>query len=316
MQVSVVVCTYTMDRWDVFTEAVDSALAQTYDPVEIVLVVDGNPEVYDRAVEEYGDREDVVIHDNDENRGISYSRTKGAELASGEIVAFIDDDGVAEADWIEKHVETYEETDAVAVGGYVAPNWKSEKPDFFPAEFYWLVGCTETGFAEDGEEIRNGYGSNVSYKRDVFLDVGGYDVNTGRKGDRHIQAHEAPVGIRIREAYGQGVVYVDDAVVHHTLFDYRGEFRWLLFRSFWQGFSKRVMELLYPGAQGNDTAFLKDLVVRALPSRAKRTVVERSTEPVKEAVAIVAFTGAVGLGYLYGLTKRDVLREEVEEEGD
>ena len=316
MQVSVVVCTYTMDRWDVFTEAVDSALAQTYDPVEIVLVVDGNPEVYDRAVEEYGDREDVVIHDNDENRGISYSRTKGAELASGEIVAFIDDDGVAEADWIEKHVETYEETDAVAVGGYVAPNWKSEKPDFFPAEFYWLVGCTETGFAEDGEEIRNGYGSNVSYRRDVFLDVGGYDVNTGRKGDRHIQAHEAPVGIRIREVYGQGVVYVDDAVVHHTLFDYRGEFRWLLFRSFWQGFSKRVMELLYPGAQGNETAFLKDLVVRALPSRAKRTVVERSTEPVKEAVAIVAFTGAVGLGYLYGLTKRDVLREEVEEEGD
>ena len=316
MKVSVVVCTYTMDRYDVFTEAVESALAQTHEPIEVVLVIDGNPEVYEHAVEDFGDDDRVVIHDNDENRGISYSRTKGAELASGEIVAFIDDDGVAEADWIEKHVETYEETDAVAVGGYVAPNWKSEKPDFFPAEFYWLVGCTETGFAEDGEEIRNGYGSNVSYKRDVFLDVGGYDVNTGRKGDRHIQAHEAPVGIRIREAYGQGVVYVDDAVVHHTLFDYRGEFRWLLFRSFWQGFSKRVMELLYPGAQGNETAFLKDLVVRALPSRAKRTVVERSTEPVKEAVAIVAFTGAVGLGYLYGLTKRDVLREEVEEEGD
>ena len=76
------------------------------------------------------------------------------------------------------------------------------------------------------------------------------------------------------------------------------------------------MELLYPGAQGNETAFLKDLVVRALPSRAKRTVVERSTEPVKEAVAIVAFTGAVGLGYLYGLTKRDVLREEVDDEAD
>ncbi len=316
MQVSVVVCTYTMDRWDVFTEAVDSALAQTYEPIEVVLVIDGNPEVYDRAVEEFGARENVVVHDNEENRGISYSRTKGAELASGEIVAFIDDDGVAEADWIEKHVETYEETDAVAVGGYVAPNWKSEKPDFFPAEFYWLVGCTETGFAEDGEEVRNGYGSNVSYRRDVFLDVGGYDVNTGRKGDRHIQAHEAPVGIRIREAYGQGVVYVDDAVVQHTLFEYRGEFRWLLFRSFWQGFSKRVMELLYPGAQGNESAFLKYLFVRALPSRVKRTVTERSTEPAKEAVAIVVFTGAVGLGYLYGLTKRDVLREEIDDEPD
>jgi hypothetical protein len=78
-------------------------------------------------------------------------------------------------------------------------------------------------------EVRNGYGSNVSYKRDVFLDVGGYDVDTGRKCDRHIQAHEAPVGIRIREKYGQGVLYAKDAVVHHTLFDYRGEFRWLSF---------------------------------------------------------------------------------------
>ena len=316
MKVSVVVCTYTMDRYDVFTEAVESALTQTYEPLEVVLVIDGNPEVYDRAVADFGDRENVVVHDNEENRGISFSRTKGAELASGEIVAFIDDDGVAEADWIATHVKTYEETDAVAVAGYVAPNWVADKPDFFPAEFYWLVGCTETGFAEDGEEIRNGYGSNVSYRRDVFLDVGGYDVNTGRKGDRHVQAHEAPVGIRIREAYGRGVIYIEDAVVHHTLFDYRGEFRWLVFRSFWQGFSKRVMELLYPGAQGNESAFLKDLFVRALPSRAKRTVAERSTEPIKEAVAILVFTGAVGLGYLYGLMKRDVLREEVDGEAD
>ena len=314
MKVSVVVCTYTMDRYDVFTEAVESALAQSHDPLEVVLVIDGNPEVYDRALADFGDRENVVLHDNDENRGISYSRTKGAELASGEIVAFIDDDGIAEADWIAKHVETYAETDAVAVAGYVAPNWQTEKPDFFPEEFYWLVGCTEKGFAEDGDVIRNGYGSNVSYKRDVFLDVGGYDVNTGRKGDRHIQAHEAPVGIRIREECGKGVIYVEDAVVHHTLFDYRGDFRWLVFRSFWQGFSKRVMELLYPGAQGNESAFLKDLFVRALPSRAKRTVAERSTTPAKEAVAILVFTGAVGLGYAYGLIRRDVLREEVEED--
>jgi len=298
----------------VFTEAVESALAQTHEPIEVVLVIDGNPEVYEHAVEDFGDDDGVVIHDNDENRGISYSRTKGAELATGEIVAFIDDDGVAEPDWIAKHVETYEETDAVAVAGYVAPNWQTEKPDFFPEEFYWLVGCTELGFAADGEEIRNGYGSNVSYRRDVFLDVGGYDVNTGRKGDRHIQAHEAPVGIRIREEYGQGVVYVEDAVVHHTLFDYRGEFRWLVFRSFWQGFSKRVMELLYPGGQGNESAFLKDLFVRALPSRVKRTGTERSPAPAKEALAILAFTGAVGLGYAYGLIRRDVLREEDEED--
>jgi len=56
MKVSVVVCTYTMDRYDVFKAAVESVLAQTYDPVEVVLVIDGNLEVYERVVEEFGDQ--------------------------------------------------------------------------------------------------------------------------------------------------------------------------------------------------------------------------------------------------------------------
>jgi len=314
MDVSVIICTYSMDRYTIFAECVESILQQSYDPIEIVLVVDGNPEVFSRVRSEFGDHDTVIVHNNSENRGISYSRTKGAELASGEIVAFIDDDGVAEPDWIEHHVAAYQKTDAIAVGGYVTPDWVTEKPAFFPEEFYWLVGCTERGFAEAGEEIRNGYGSNVSYRREVFLDVGGYDVNTGRKGDKHIQAHEAPVGIRIREAYGQGVLYVEDAIVHHKLFDYRGEFQWLVFRSFWQGFSKRVMELLYPGAQGNESEFLKNLFIRHLPARTRKAVFGRSLSQVKQIVAILVFTGAVGLGYLYGLMRRDVLREGVEED--
>ncbi len=300
MKVSVVVCTYTMDRYDVFTEAVESVLAQTYDPIEVILVIDGNTEVYERVVDDFGDLENVVVHNNEENRGISYSRTRGAELASGEIVAFIDDDGLAEPDWIVKHVETYEETNAIAVGGYVAPNWVGEKPDFFPEEFYWLVGCTEKGFAEHGEEIRNGYGSNVSYKRDLFLDVGGYDVNTGRKGDRHIQAHEAPVGIRIREEYGQGVVYVEDAVVHHKLFEYRGDFRWLVFRSFWQGFSKRIMGILLPESKGDESEYLQNLVFQFIPGRIKQIIRRPSPSKIKQLISIFVFTISVATGYLYG----------------
>jgi hypothetical protein len=107
-------------------------------------------------------------------------------------------------------------------------------------------------------------------------------------------------------------VYVEDAVVHHTLFDYRGEFRWLVFRSFWQGFSKRVMELLYPGAQGNESAYLRHLAFTRIPSRAKRAVFGPSLLDLQQIIAILVFTAAVGLGYAYGLTKRDILREDVD----
>ena len=311
MQVSVVVCTYAMDRYDVFTETVESVLAQTYDPLEVVLVVDGNDAVFERVQEDFCGIETVVCHNNDENRGISYSRTKGAKLASGDVVAMIDDDAVAHEDWIENHVSVYEETDAVAVGGDVRPDWRGERPDFFPAEFYWLVGCVEPGFAETGEEIRNGYGSNISFRRDVFLEAGGYDTHTGRRGDKHIQAHEAPVCIRIREVTGRGVIYTDDAVVDHKLFDYRGEFRWLVARSFWQGYSKRVMDLLYPDEDGDEADFLHFLFLDRVPRRARGVVTAPSVAAVLQIIAIVVFTGAVGLGYLYALLTPGLL-EKVE----
>ncbi|MFW6384790.1 MAG: glycosyltransferase, partial [Halodesulfurarchaeum sp.] len=201
MKASVVICTYAMERYEAFSEAVESALAQTYEPLEVVIVVDGNEAVYERVQADFCGEENVVCHCNDENRGISYSRTKGGELASGEIVAFVDDDATAEPDWIETLVEVYETTDAIAVGGDVKPDWQTEKPSWFPEEFYWLVGVVEPGFADDGEEVRNVYGSNISYRREAFLEVGGYDPKTGRKGDKHLQAHEAPVGIRLLEEY-------------------------------------------------------------------------------------------------------------------
>jgi len=316
MQVSVVVCTYAMERYDAFSETVESVLAQTYDSLEVILVVDGNPDVYDRVQEDFCDAENVVRHNNDENRGISYSRTKGAELASGEVVVMIDDDAVAREDWIENLVAVYEETDAVAVGGDVRPDWQTERPAFFPAEFYWLVGCVEPGFAEDGEEVRNTYGSNISFRRDAFLEAGGYDTHTGRRGDKHIQAHEAPVCIRIRDLTGKGVIYTDDAVVEHKLFDYRGDFGWLVARSFWQGYSKRVMDLLYPDEAGDETDYLRLLFLDRVPRRLKGLATAPSVAAVLQILTIVVFTGAVGLGYLYALLTPGLLAkvETVEDE--
>jgi glycosyltransferase involved in cell wall biosynthesis len=53
---------------------------------------------------DFGREKDVIVHKNDENQGISYRRTKSAELASGEVVAFIDDDATAELDWVQRLV--------------------------------------------------------------------------------------------------------------------------------------------------------------------------------------------------------------------
>lgn len=306
MHVSVVVCTYTMDRYDDFSEAVESVLRQTHDPIEVVLVSDGNPVVAEHMTADFGHHDAVRVHCTDENRGISYARTRGAEVATGELVAFLDDDAIATYDWIETLVETYSSTDAYAVGGRLDPQWLAGRPSFLPEEFYWLIGCTERGFADHLEEVRNTYGSNIAFDREVFLDVGGYDEETGRKGDSHVQAHEAPACIRIREQYGRGVVYNDEAIVYHKIFEYRTDFRWLVGRAFWQGYSKRVMNLRHPEDEGNEGEYLRDLTTQYVPQRVYGLIKDPSRDKLAQLASIVVFTAVVGFGYLYGIaTYRD-----------
>jgi hypothetical protein len=113
------------------------------------------------------------------------------------------------------------------------------------------------------------------------------------------------VGIRIHEAYGLGVVYVEAAIVHHKLFTYRGRFRWLLFRSFWQGYSKRIMDLMLPEAKGDKGDYLLTLLFRYVPMRIVSLIRAPATAKAKQLVALFAFTAAVGFGYLYGLVDVD-----------
>jgi glycosyltransferase involved in cell wall biosynthesis len=301
MLVSVVLCTYAPDAYDHFSEAADSVLAQTHDDVELVVVVDGTEAVFERARADYGDREDVIVHCNDENRGLLESRNRGAELADGDVVAFIDDDAVAEPDWIRKLRDAYENHGAIAAGGRMTAEWVAGKPTFLPEEFYWLVGVTHRGFADGEGEVRNTFGSNISFRREVFLDLGGFDPEIGgRQGDANLQGGETELCARMRAEYGNGVYYVPDAEVAHKVFAYRTRPGWLFDRAFWQGYSKRAMETLAPDAGGEEGDFLGQLLLEFVPGRVRRLVTGPSLSGVAQLGTLLALTGTVGAGYLYG----------------
>ena len=304
MKVSVVVCTYSMDRYDDFTEAVESVLTQTYDPIEVVLIVDGNPEVHDLVVALFGHREDVMIHCNDENSGLSFSRTKGVELSSGEVIAFLDDDAIADPDWIGALVEGYEQTDAIAVGGRMIPEWVAGRPSFLPEEFYWLIGANYEERLEPWSEVRNTLGSNMSFRRTVFEEVGGFDEGVGLTGDNQIQAEETELAMRMYDTFGKGMLYVPEAVVAHKVFDYRTKPVWLIRRAFWQGYSKRaVEELETEGPSNEEAAFLWHLVTSSIPRRVTGLVQDPSVENTQQLGMLFVLTVCVGLGYAHKLLR-------------
>ncbi|WP_436344702.1 glucosyl-dolichyl phosphate glucuronosyltransferase [Natronorubrum sp. FCH18a] len=304
MDVSVVLCTYSLDTYDDFREAATSVLEQTYGEVELVVVVDGVEAVYERVLEDFGGRDDVVVHCNDENRGLLASRNRGVELASGDVVAFLDDDAVADEAWLESLVDAYDEENAIAAGGKMTPRWVAGEPDFLPEEFYWLVGVTHRGFADGEGEVRNTFGSNISFRRDVFQTLGGFDTNIGgRKGDRNLQGGETELCARMQREYGRGVWYVPDAAVEHKVFEYRTDPTWLLERAFWQGYSKRAMETLVPDSSDEESEFLGKLLFDSVPERTRGLVTAPHAGRATQLLALFVFTAVVGFGYLYGLAR-------------
>jgi len=307
MRVSVVLCGYDPQMYDHLQEAAESVLTQTYDDIELIVIVDGTDEVYERVVTDYGDRENVMVHCNEENVGLLESRNTGAELANGDIVAFIDADAVADKRWVDELVEGYEEKDAIAAGGKMVPLWVAGKPEFLPEEFYWLVGVTHRGFANGDCEVRNTNGSNISFRRKVFLNLGGFDPKIGgRKGDANLQGGETELCARMYAEYGQGVMYNPDAEVAHKVFEYRIQLRWLLDRAFWQGYSKRAMAtMLSKTGNGLDTEneFLRRLLLDFTPERIRHLLGTPSVAGVLQLVTLFLLTGTVGVGYLYGMTQ-------------
>jgi len=311
MRVSVVLCTHTMDRYGDCQEAAESVLNQSYDDVELVLVSDGNDAVYERFEADFDKRSNVRIHCNDENVGLLESRNNGADLATGDVVAFIDDDAVADEEWVATLVDGYErgtEDDPVlAVGGRMVPAWVAGKPSFLPEEFYWLIGVTHRGFGPDGDpdtagEVRNTFGSNISFDREVFLELGGFEGDIGgRQGAKNLQGGETELCARLRSEYGTGVYYVPDALVAHKIFDYRTDPGWLVDRAFWQGYSKRGMEVLVPESTGDESDFLSRLLLSFVPQRGRSLVRSPSLSGLLQLLFLFILTGAVGSGYLHGV---------------
>ncbi|MGB7533268.1 MAG: glycosyltransferase family 2 protein [Halobacteriota archaeon] len=130
MKASIILCTHRSERYEDFVEAIDSLLSQSYNNLEIVVVVDGNKELYARisksGIEEADKVKDKVkVILNEENMGLSESRNKGIKEAKGDITAFFDDDAVADEEWVEERERErmYEEKEAIVAGGEILPKW-------------------------------------------------------------------------------------------------------------------------------------------------------------------------------------------------
>jgi glycosyltransferase involved in cell wall biosynthesis len=142
-----------------------------YPNYETIVVDDGSTDTTPQIVEASQTR--LIRGDH---RGLAEARNAGIEAASGEIVAFVDADARADADWLYHLVEAITRRAAVAAGG---PNFAPYNGD---AAFAFAPGIPREVRGE-GDQLTQLCGCNMAITKSALREVGGFDPLFEAAGD-------------------------------------------------------------------------------------------------------------------------------------
>ena len=302
MKVSVIISTYSIERAHNVKNCIHSVQQQTLPSNEIILVLDSNPKLSDFYRLQFNDEIKIV---NSGGIGLSQARNAGVKHAEGDIVAFIDDDAIAERDWLEKLIKNYSDPSVVAVGGSVKAVWQECRPRWFPEELDWAVGCTFKGFPEKKSHVRNPIGANMSFRKNIIERVGYFKTNLGRFKNKLLCNEETDISIRILNMMPTAkIIYDPSCMVYHKISNKRANLKYLIKRAYYEGLSKSLIsnkssninDIMLPEKQ-----YLKNIFKTVIISKLKKFY-KYST--LMQIFALIISTSAVIIGYVKGHTMR------------
>ena len=96
-KLSVIVSVYNTEKF--VEKCIDSILNQTYENIELLIIDDGSKDKSLQLLQKYKKNKNVILIENKENKGLSYSRNLGMKKATGDYLGFIDSDDYIEPDY-------------------------------------------------------------------------------------------------------------------------------------------------------------------------------------------------------------------------
>jgi glucosyl-dolichyl phosphate glucuronosyltransferase len=309
MKVSVIICAYTEERWEQLLAAVASIKAQTVPVHEIVVIIDHNRALYERASQHISS---IMLLENVHERGLSGARNTGLARVSGDIIAFMDEDATAAPDWLEQLLKNYENPLVWGVGGMIEPVWLSGRPAWFPQEFYWVVGCTHKGVTTTTAPIRNQIGCNMSFKREVFDQIGGFRDGIGRVGKIPVGCEETELCIRANQHKPNHIMLFEPkARVFHEVPGSRANWQYFRSRCYSEGISKALVAMLVGAGDGLSSE--RTYTFRTLPLGVLRgmadTLTLRDKVGILRSAAIVSGLLITTYGYIKGILSQKKLNK-------
>lgn len=294
--VSVIICAYTEDRWSLLEDCVASVEAQTAPPIEIILCIDHNEELLRRSEQHFvwgrsAGAIPLTVVANKYDGHLGSARNTAAEIASGEVLAFLDDDATAAADWLEQLIAPYSNSCVAAVGGAPLPVFEEQRPRWFPREFDWVFGCAYSGLPSARAQLAHLIGANMSVRRSALQEISGF----------HSDNHD-DMDMCLRLAFAQyNILYEPLAVVSHFVPAARTTWRYFWRRCYFVNLGKVEAFANMQGAAhlGAELAFVGRIITRGIPAGMHQAL-RGDLYGLVRAGAMVAGIVLASLGHLSG----------------
>lgn len=210
LKFSVVINTY--NRGPYLNDALLGLSELAYPDYEVIVVNGPSADNTDAVLEEWRDR---IKIGGCPRANLSMSRNIGIEMASGDVVAFIDDDAVPHPAWLSRLAPHYGDPAVGGVGGFTIDNTgrrfqvKKTLCDRFGNASFPHDYLDERPFSFPGSPFYPSLlGTNSSFRATALREVGGFD---------HVFAYlldETDVCLRLIDR-GHKIVYEPDALVYH-----------------------------------------------------------------------------------------------------
>jgi glycosyltransferase involved in cell wall biosynthesis len=221
LKISVVICTYNRSAY--IKDAMDSLYEQTLsrDQYEVIVVnnnsTDATQEVCESFIATHTDA--FFYYFNEPKQGASFARNTGAAFAKSPLLCFMDDDAVADKDYLERIVQFFDKhPDAGGLGGRIIPKYIPSEPQWMSHYVSSLVGHFH--YSEDVSVFApNKYPleSNMIIRKKDFDAIDGFNsALPGVVGTLRIGGEGKDFFMRLKEL--ERTIYYDPAIrVQHVV---------------------------------------------------------------------------------------------------
>lgn len=242
--ISAIICTYNREKY--LDQLLTSIEKQSISPrnFEVVIVNNNSTDNTESLCLRFIDRNAhiSVKYVIEKEQGLSHARNRGIVESSGEFVTFLDDDAILTESFLEVVFDYFlNNADTDCIGGRIFLQYEDEQPPWvskYMAEMF--------GFFDMGEKIKDfgsrqfPRGSNMSFRKTVFDQVGYFNTALGRRGEGMLGSEEKELFFRMHRM-GFRSVYLPNALVYHYVPNSRLEMRQVIKQVQGIGCSEAIM---------------------------------------------------------------------------